>query len=259
MKTPRIRRVLVAVKPFGHSASVAVARARLFAEHTAAEVALLGCVPDVGLGTGIGAGLGTELAWGDPAMLETLERAWAERAREALEELAQPLKYLGKRLTILARAHSPVYEGILEEVASWQADLLVVGVHEPTPLPHTRLTDTDWQLIRLCPCPLLLARDPALARYGTVLAAVDPLPRHGEPPGLDRMILETAHDIADAFAARLCTATAFPESSSPAAAPKTAAGAEGRSCRRWCTRPRPGSAGRRGGCSSRRRAGSPRP
>ena len=44
----------------------------------------------------------------------------------------------------------------------------------------TRLTDTDWQLMRLAPCPLLLVKDPAFDGYPTILAAIDPAhPRGG--------------------------------------------------------------------------------
>ena len=209
MKPSKIRRIVVAVKPFGHASASALSRARLLAEQGDTEIALLGCVSNMGLSAGISAGLSTELAWSDPAMLEGLERAWTERAGAALEKLAAPLRHLGNRLTIRSLAHSPIYEGILEQVARWNADLLVVSVHEPTPLPHTRLTDTDWQLMRLCPCPLLLAKDPSLERYKAVLAAVDPLRQHGEPEELDQAILATAKGLADVFAARLCTVTAY--------------------------------------------------
>ena len=83
----------------------------------------------------------------------------------------------------------PVYQGILDEVTRSQADLLVVGVHEPGRAPHTRLTDIDWQLMRLCPCPLLLVRHlNESPYYGAVLAAVDPLQEHAEPEGLDEAV-----------------------------------------------------------------------
>ncbi len=76
---------------------------------------------------------------------------------------------------------TPVFEAILQELREWRADLLVLGVHEPRPVPHTVLLDTDWQLIRLCPCPLLIAKSATPSPWRTVLAAVDPLHRHAEP------------------------------------------------------------------------------
>jgi hypothetical protein len=91
------------------------------------------------------------------------------------------------RVEVRALWHSPVYEGILRAVHEWEADLLIVGAHEPRPVPHTVLLDTDWQLIRLCPCPLLLVKAKAGEPYSTVLAAVDPLHRHAEPDGLDNL------------------------------------------------------------------------
>ena len=210
MKNKKIKRVLVAVKPFERGLPLAVSRARLLAEHLDADIDLVACVSDVGLETGFGLGLGSDLASAEPATLEVLRAGWHKRALEALDELAEPLRATGARVTTHVSSHRPVYEGLLEVVASVRADLLVVGVHEPTPLPHTRLTDTDWQLMRLCPRPLLLARDPSLDRYGTLLAAVDPLRRHAEPPGLDEAVLRTAHELAAGFGADLCVANVYP-------------------------------------------------
>jgi universal stress protein E len=102
-----------------------------------------------------------------------------------------------------------VYESILAVVREWRADLLVIGVHEQRPL-HTRLTDTDWQLMRHAPCPLLLVKDPAFDGYATVVAAVDPMHAHAEPTGLDRSVLAAARALARAFGSKLKALNAYP-------------------------------------------------
>lgn len=210
MENHKIRRVLVAVKPFEGESLPAISRARVLAEHLDADIELVACVSDAGLQTGFGADAGPDLASADPATLEVLRTAWRKRAEETLERLAMPLRAIGARVATRVCSRRPVYQGLLELVTETQADLLVMGIHEPSPVPHTRLTDTDWQLMRLCPCPLLLVRDPNLERYAALLAAVDPLRRHAEPLGLDRVVLGAASEIAAAFDARLYLVNAYP-------------------------------------------------
>jgi universal stress protein E len=91
----------------------------------------------------------------------------------------------------------------------WQADLVVVGVHEHESL-HTRLTDTDWQLMRRVDCPLLLVKSPSFGGYRTVVAAVDPLHAHDEPHGLDRAVLAAGRSIAQTCGSTLRVVYAYP-------------------------------------------------
>jgi nucleotide-binding universal stress UspA family protein len=123
-------------------------------------------------------------------------------ARVELERLAQSMREWGASVTTKVVWEVAAYTGILSATREWHADLVVVGVHEQRP-PHTRLTDTDWQLMRLVPCPLLLVKDPVFDGYRTIVAAVDPLHSHAEPYGLDRAVLATARAFARAFGSTL--------------------------------------------------------
>jgi len=198
----KIKRILVAVKPDTDELPLAATHARFLAQSFAAEIALLSCVSEVRLASG--------LAAADPAAVEAMQTAWLEREHEALDRLAEPLRKTGVKVTTRVSVRSPIYASILEEAEAWSADLVVVGIHEPRPVPHTRLTDVDWQLMRLCPRPLLLVADPTIESYRTILAAVDPLHRHAEPSGLDAAVVETAEQFAVAFQARLCVANIYP-------------------------------------------------
>jgi universal stress protein E len=103
----------------------------------------------------------------------------------------------------------PAYEGILATAREWKADLVVVGTHEHETL-HTRLTDTDWQLMRRAECPLLLVKSPSFGGYRTIVAAVDPLHAHDEPYGLDRAVLDAGRSIAMACDSTLRAVYAYP-------------------------------------------------
>lgn len=202
MTRRHIKRILIAVKPATRGLPLAISHARLLAEGFAAEIALLRCVSEFRLASG--------LAAADPAAVQAMQTAWLEREREELETLAEPIRESGAAVTTRVSVHSPVYEGILEEAAAWGADLVVVGVHEPKPVPHTRLTEIDWQLMRLCPCPLLLVASPEARSYVTVLAAIDPLHGHAEPSGLDEAVMAATEEFTRAFKARLCVANVYP-------------------------------------------------
>jgi universal stress protein E len=202
MGKPGLKRIVVAVKPRGHGAALPLERARLLARAFDAEVALAGCVHDALIAFGLA---------GRAEAARAAQQRLIERERERLEGLAQPLRASGVRVEVRALWHTPVYEGILRAVHEWEADLLVVGAHEPRPVPHTVLLDTDWQLIRLCPCPLLLVKAKAGEPYSTVLAAVDPLHRHAEPDGLDNLVLDAARTLSRALGARLRAVHAYPD------------------------------------------------
>src|SRR5690606_19793080 len=108
---------------------------------------------------------------GEPLAHRAQTRAVAA-ARTWLERLAAPLRAWGARVGTRVVWGVPPYEAILDTAEEWRAELIVVGTHERGAL-HTRMTDTDWQLIRRARCPLLLVKGAAFSGYRTILAAVD--------------------------------------------------------------------------------------
>jgi universal stress protein E len=143
------------------------------------------------------------------------QRAGAARARALaaaradLERLAGSLRDWGARVTTTVVWGVPAYERILSAARDWPADLLVVGAHERATL-HTRVTDTDWQLIRRSPCPVLLVKAPSFGGYRTIVAAVDPLHAHEEPYGLDHAVLAAGRWVARACGSTLRAVYAYP-------------------------------------------------
>ena len=104
----------------------------------------------------------------------------------------------------------PAYQAVLDVARDWRADLLVVGVHETHLRLWTRLTDTDWQLMRLAPCPLLLVKDPAFEGYPTILAAIDPAHPQAAATGIDRAVLDLSRTVARACGSELRAVHALP-------------------------------------------------
>jgi universal stress protein E len=196
----KLQRILVAIKPWERGLPLAANHARQLAQNVNGQIQLVGTVFDAGVAAGRDRG--------ESAARVSQDRAVAA-ARVELERLASSMRDWGGQITTKVLWGASAYEGILSAVAEWRADLLVVGAHEPHTL-HTRITDTDWQLMRRVSCPLLLVKSPEFDGYRTVLAAVDPLHAHDEPEGLDRAVLDAGRCFARAFGSTLRAVYAYP-------------------------------------------------
>ena len=177
---------MVATKPWERGLPIAAEHVRQLARGAAAEIEIVGSVFDAAVSAGRDRG--------EAAARKSHDRTVAA-ARAGLERLAAPLRAWGARVTTRIVWGVPPYEAILASAQDWQAELLVVGTHERGTL-HTRLTDTDWQLLRRACCPLLLVKGAEFDGYRTIVAAADPL-RADEPDGVDRTVLAASRWVAD--------------------------------------------------------------
>lgn len=204
-----ITKVLVALKPWQGGLPLSLYHAQFLSERLGAQLRLVSCVfePEISLGL---------LRQESEALAAQV--GLVESERMLLNELATSLRDWGVEAEFEVRWGYPAEDIILNELDRWGAELLVIGTHQAGSRPHTRLARLDWQLMRTCPCPMLLARDPQFEGYSTVLAAVDPLHRHAEPVGLDRRILEYASLLAKASGSKLRVAHVYPNPDSYALA-----------------------------------------
>jgi len=194
-----LQRIVVAIKPWERGLPLAAVHARHLAKSVGAEIRLVGTVFDASVAVGRERSEAPAMARGERV---------AGAARVELERLAQSMREWGVSVTTQIVWDASAHAGILSAACAWHADLVVVGVHERRPL-HTRLTDTDWQLMRHVPCPLLLVKDPVFEGYRTIVAAVDPLHVHAEPSGLDRAVLAAGRVFAHAFGSTLRVVNAY--------------------------------------------------
>jgi universal stress protein E len=195
----QLERILVAVKPWERGLPLAANHARQLSQSVTGQIELVGTVFDATVAAGRDRG--------EKAARATQDRTIAA-LRVELERLGGSMRDWGAQVTTKVVWGAPAYEGILSAAEEWNADLVVVGAHEPHTL-HTRLTDTDWQLMRRVTCPLLLVKSAYFNGYRTVLAAVDPLHAHDEPEGLDRAVLHAGRCFARAFKSTLRAVYAY--------------------------------------------------
>jgi universal stress protein E len=87
---------------------------------------------------------------------------------------------------------TPFHEIVLARVAATRPDLLVKHSVHHNRIERTLFTGSDWHLIRDCPVPLLLVKDPARLASTGILVCVDPMHAHDKPAALDHQLLGTA-------------------------------------------------------------------
>jgi universal stress protein E len=145
-----------------------------------------------------------------PASLERdIEAAVNARKRE-LEPLAEPLNAAGVPTNVRCRWDYPVHDSIVREVLREQVDLLVLESHRHGAAARLVLGNTDWQLIRLCPCPVLLVKTTRRYERPRVLTSIDPMHAHAKPAALDERLLATGAAFAATFSGELHAAHFYP-------------------------------------------------
>jgi universal stress protein E len=132
----------------------------------------------------------------DPRIASLIISGTLAKHRKRLERLARPWRQRGIDVRTDLAWDSPPHEAIVRYVLKQKADLLVADSRGHTRLARWFLTNTDWELIRHCPCPLWFAKSRARLQKARVLAAVDPFHTHAKPARLDDRILQTARQVA---------------------------------------------------------------
>jgi universal stress protein E len=195
-----LKRILVAIADCQDRKSAALAKAAAIATRTGATLTLFHSLYNAEIaGEGL---LG-------PDTLERDIEAAVRARKEMLGRLAAPLERDGLQLRVRVRWDYPVHESIVREVLRGKSDLVVAESHRHTRLARVVLSNTDWQLIRLCPCPVLFVKTARPYERARILAAVDPMHAHAKPAALDAEILAMAQGLAQAFNGRLHAAHVY--------------------------------------------------
>jgi universal stress protein E len=138
-------------------------------------------------------------------------RGWRlDQHTRALDRHAQKLSKRGMTAHGFAIWEEPAHESIIRAAIRDGVDMVVAGPQEPgRHSAHFPLRQTDWQLLRLCPRPLLLVR-PGSPSIGPIVAALDPVHANDKPATLDRALAEAAAGLAAALGSSLHVAHCIP-------------------------------------------------
>ncbi len=181
------RTILVVVDPTAADEQPVIARSAWLAARTGARIEL--CIADYDADVD---------ARGAPAQERRID---AHRAR--LETLAAGLRERNIDTGVEVVWKHPLSEALLETIKARRPWLVAKDTQFLGPLKRTLFSNTDWDLIRACPVPLLLVKPRALAAKPRIVAAIDPLHEHDKPGKLNDAIYALAVELADTVGGEL--------------------------------------------------------
>jgi universal stress protein E len=184
MSMSSIHNILVIVDPTAQQ-QAAVAKGAVLAEKFQARLDLFICDTK--------AARNARLA---QQMRESQRSGSNDQLPQWLDSIAAPLRKRGIEVTTEVLAADPLHTALLDRVKHTCADLVVKDTHHHTVAQRTFLTNTEWELIRGCPVPLLLVKPAPWSSGHRIGAAVDPGHLDDKPRLLDRAILEEAARLA---------------------------------------------------------------
>lgn len=131
-----------------------------------------------------------------------------EDCKQKLNKLASSSELKGIPTDATVTWDYPAADGLVRQVLKRRPQLLLAESHRHARLARPFLSNTDWDLIRKCPCPLWLSKS-ARKMDGPVIAALDPLHAHAKPAALDDVILQHALQTAQNRPARVIAFHAY--------------------------------------------------
>ena len=117
--------------------------------------------------------------------------ALVEKYQRRLERFAHDPSLRGVSVRCTASWDYPPHAAIIRRALAAHSDLVIASTRGRRFGARLLLRNTDWELIRHCPVPLLIVKSPRAYRRPLVLAAVDPFHAHARPADLDARLLET--------------------------------------------------------------------
>ena len=127
---------------------------------------------------------------------ELVSAALRDRRRQ-LEKLAAGLRRRKLKVKCVVEWDYPQSEAVVRHVLATRPDLLVAETAHHGRFARWILSNTEWELIRTCPCPLWLVRGGRLPAKPQLLVAVDPAHGQAVHTRLDARLLQAAGQIVD--------------------------------------------------------------
>jgi len=134
---------------------------------------------------------------------------WLEPRRQWLHAQTDDLIAKGLNVTSEAVWSRPSQHAILQHVDEFKPDLVVKDVHYEPLLRRVLIAPLDWQLLRSCPCPLLLVNTLTRALPKRIVAAVDASSQSSEHRTLNEQVIHQALSMAIQCDAQLHLVYAF--------------------------------------------------
>ncbi|WP_271270598.1 universal stress protein [Aliamphritea hakodatensis] len=124
------------------------------------------------------------------------EHGFMNQAERELEVLAEQLEAEGVDVDFDVCWERHHADSLVRKVLRYQPDILLHQIEKHSRLGHFLFAQSDWQLIRECPVPLMLVKEHSWSDGGHVAATVDPFHECESPAVLDSHILDWSAAIA---------------------------------------------------------------
>jgi universal stress protein E len=141
--------------------------------------------------------------------LEGFERELRQAHVDRLERAAERFRSDKLEVDVAADWDYPVHEALVRRARKIKADMVVAHAHAGRRFAPWLLHLTDWELLRTCPCPVLIVKSSRTWQRLRVLAAIDPVHAFAKPAGLDDEILKAGAQVAKALNGSLHAMYAF--------------------------------------------------
>ena len=181
-------KILAIIEPDVHPHEV-VERAAWLARINGCGVDLLLCDPDVGP---------LHAGWYLSNEAKEIGEQIATAQTEMIEDLADNIRATDVEVSTGVLEDRPIAEAIVNQVNERRPKFLVKGTQYHSAAERAIFVDTDWQLVRSCPCPLYLVKPSEVRDKPVIVAAVDPTHSHDKPAALDQAIVQYAQQVAAA-------------------------------------------------------------
>ena len=127
-----------------------------------------------------------------------------EDAQEkALLELAKVAETAGVPVKTGTSHERPVADAVISRAMEVDPIFVVKGTHYHSPAERATFADTDWQLMKKLDYPLWFVKPVAWKDEPLIVAAIDPTHEKDKEARLDRLIVETAQQLATASDGRV--------------------------------------------------------
>lgn len=201
MNKPRRGVIMVAVQALDRSSRPLLRKARLLAKARKCDLKLVHVIA-----------LPFAPAVSRRASLTQAAQDIVKDCRQRLQRLAASAELRGTPVSASVTWDYPAADGLVRQVFKHRPVLLLAESRRHSRLARPFLSNTDWDLIRKCPCPVWLSKSSRSRPGGPVIAALDPLHAHAKPAQLDTIILDHALAVARGKPGRVlaCHAYALP-------------------------------------------------
>lgn len=138
----------------------------------------------------------------DSEQLEAAKKGYVNSQKKWVDSFLNEAVNQGVKMDVDVVWAKPIYEAINAKAESGNYDLVIKSTHSHPTINKIFFTPNDWQLLKTCKKPLILAKENGVSSYQNIMAAIDPSNRHEHSEQLDPLILTTARSFSNALNAK---------------------------------------------------------